>query len=85
MQRCGWYHKHSMRLGTYGESMVEFFRLICQLVKQLSRCFLNVCVFFFAEFRQSMGNIIVRWLLSHYKEMETRGNKKIKYVECYLF
>lgn len=32
-----------------------------------------------------MGNITVPWLLSHYKEMEMRGDKKIKCVECYLF
>lgn len=32
-----------------------------------------------------MGNIMVQLLLSHYKEMEMKGDKKIKYAECYLF
>lgn len=46
---------------------------------------LGCLYFFFSEFRQSMGNIVVELPLSHYKEMEMRGHKKIKYVECYLF
>lgn len=46
---------------------------------------LECLCFFFSEFRQSMGNIMVQLLLSHYKEMEMRVDKKIKYVECYLF
>lgn len=41
--------------------------------------------FFFSEFRQSRGSVTVQLILSHYKEMEMRGDKKIKYVECYLF